>query len=174
MIAKVRSSLLLAAVAIYVCAAHAQTVAPAKVAIINIQKAVADTQELKKVEAALEAKYKPRQQEIGALQDQLQSIQRQLSPGSLPPDKESQLRQDGTIKQKQIQRLTEDFQADLNNERQDILAKTGRQMADVVKKIAEDRGLDVIVDVSSTLYFRPTLDLTTEATAAYDKAYPPK
>jgi outer membrane protein len=47
-------------------------------------------------------------------------------------------------------------------------------MQEVVKKIAEERGLDVIIDVANTLYFKPTLDLTKEAVAAYDKSYPAK
>jgi outer membrane protein len=45
-------------------------------------------------------------------------------------------------------------------------------MADVVKKIAEARGIDVVIDVTNTIYYKPALDITAEATAAYDKAYP--
>jgi len=47
-------------------------------------------------------------------------------------------------------------------------------MQEVVKKLAEAKGLDVIMDVASTLYFKPTLELTKEAIAAYDKTYPAK
>ena len=47
-------------------------------------------------------------------------------------------------------------------------------MQDVVKKMAEERGLDVVIDVSNTIYYKPALELTKEATAAYDKAYPAK
>ena len=47
-------------------------------------------------------------------------------------------------------------------------------MAEVVKKIAEQRGLDVVVDVSNTIYFKPALEITAEATADYDKTYPLK
>jgi outer membrane protein len=45
-------------------------------------------------------------------------------------------------------------------------------MQDVVKKIAEGKGLDLVVDSSTTLYFKAAMDITTEAIAAYDKAYP--
>jgi outer membrane protein len=34
--------------------------------------------------------------------------------------------------------------------------------------------LDVIIDVSNTVYFKPALDITKDATAAYDKAHPAK
>jgi outer membrane protein len=151
-----------------------QAIQPAKVAIINAQKAVSDTAEIKKAQAGLEAKYKPRQDRVAGLQRDLQSIQTQLNTPNLAPEREAQLRQDGTDKQKELRRLEEDLQSDVNNERQDILGRAGRQMTEVVKKIAEERGLDVVIDITNTIYYKPTLDITPEATAAYDKAYPVK
>ncbi len=73
-----------------------------------------------------------------------------------------------------MQRLQDDLQGDVDRDRNDILARTGKQMQEVVAKIAEAKGLDVVVDAANTVYFKPALDLTAEATAAYDKAYPPK
>jgi outer membrane protein len=174
MFSKVRSVLLVAAATpLFICA-QAPAIPATKVAIINAQKAVADTQEMKKTQAALEAKYRPRTQQIQSLQNQIQSIQQQLNTPNQPPDKEAQLRADGTLKQKQLQRLSEDLQSDVNNERQDILGRAGRLMTDVVKKIAEARGIDIVIDVTNTLYYKPALDITAEATSLYDKAYPPK
>ena len=152
----------------------AQAITPAKVAIINAPKAVADTQEIKKAQATLDAKYRPRAQQNQTLQTQLQTIQQQLGAPNLAPERESQLRTDGSQKQKELQRLNEDLQSDVNNERQEILGRAGRQMTEVVKKIAEERGFDVVIDITNTIYFKPMLEITAEATAAYDKAYPVK
>jgi outer membrane protein len=143
-----------------------------KVAIVNAQKAVADTQEIKKAQADLTNKYRSRQQSLEALQGEIQNIQTQLRAPNITPAKEQELTLDGQQKQKQLQRLNEDLQADFNQDRGDVLGRAGRRMQDVIKKLAEERNLDVVVDVNNTLYFRPTLELTTEATAAYDKAYP--
>ncbi len=174
MFSRIRSSVLLCTAAITALTLHAQSVQPAKVAIINFQKAAADTQEIKKAQAALQAKYQPRQQQIDALQRELQNIQQQLNTPNLTPDREAQLRADGTQKQKQAQRLNEDLTADFNAERQDVLGRAGRQMTDIVKKLAEERGFDVVLDVTNTVYAKPALDITPDATAAYDKAYPAK
>ena len=35
-----------------------------------------------------------------------------------------------------------------------------------------DIGLDIVLDVSQAVYFKPTLDVTKDATIAYDKAHP--
>ncbi|HZS54132.1 MAG TPA: OmpH family outer membrane protein [Bryobacteraceae bacterium] len=175
MFCRIRSILLASAfVAFSIPGARAQAVQPAKIAIINAQKAVADTAEIKKAQASLEAKFRPRQQAIQTLQAQLESISKQLSAPNITPDREAQLRADGTQKQKEYQRLSDDLNADVNYERQDILGRAGRQMTEVVKKIAEQRGLDVVIDVTNTIYYKPALDITADATAAYDKAYPVK
>ncbi len=151
---------------------RAQSPGPAKVAIINAQKAVADTQEIKKAQASLEVKFRPRQQQLEALNRDLQTIQQQLRAPNMTPDREAQLNADGTRKQKELQRINEDLQADVDHERQDILGKAGRQMQEVVKKLAEERNIDVVVEFSTTLYFKPALDITADATTAYDKQFP--
>jgi outer membrane protein len=169
MFSKVRSVICVAALTL-VAAASAQ--AQIKLAIINAQKAVADTQEIQAAQKALQDKYKTRQQQLEDLQRDLQSLQTQLRAPNLPPDKEALLQGDFTRKQKELQRVGEDLQSDVNRDREEILGKTGRQMQEIVRKMAEEKGLDVVVDVTNTIYFKPALDITPEATAAYNKAYP--
>ncbi len=176
MFCRFRSSLLAVAfLTVFISGARGQNaIAPAKVAIINAQKAVSDTAEIKKAQAALQAKYQPRQQAIQNLQTELESIGKQLNAPNLNPDREAQLRAEGATKQKELQRLSDDLNTDVNYERRDILGRAGSQMSEVIKRIAQERGIDVVMDVTTTMYYRPALDITAEATAAYDKAYPPK
>jgi len=147
-----------------------------KVGIVSLQKAVLDTAEIKKASADMETKYKPRQQEMEKLQKDLQAIQQQLqtNSGKLTAVAQSDLTAQGQQKQRDLQRMSEDLQSDVNAERNEILASSGKKMQEIVRKLAEDKGLDVVVDVQSTVYFKPALDITAEAVAAYDKAYPAK
>ena len=151
-------------------AASAQT----KVAVVNLQRAVIESDEIQKASAAMEAKYKPRQQELEKIQRDLQGIQQQLQAGAgkLTPQAEADLTSQGQRKQRDFQRMSDDLQADVNAERNDILGKSTQKMAEVVKKLAEEKGYDVVVDVSNTVYFKPALEITAEALAAYNKAYP--
>jgi len=150
--------------------------AQVKVAIINSQLAVIETAEIKKAQAELEAKYKPRQTQVETLQKEIAQLQQQLQAGQgkLTPQAEQDIQVRGQRKQRELTRLGEDLQAEVDRERNDILGRTGQRMQDVVKKIAEERGYDLVVDVSNTIYFKPALEITKEATAAYDKAYPSK
>lgn len=148
--------------------------AQSKVAIINLQKAVLDTAEIQKAQKDLEARYKPRQEKAEALQKELQTIQTQLQTmaGKLTPQAEQDLNIQGQRKQRELQRITEDLQGDVDRERQDILGRSAQRMNDIVKKLSETKGLDVVVDVTNAVYFKPALEITAEATAEYNKAYP--
>ncbi|HOK48169.1 MAG TPA: OmpH family outer membrane protein [Bryobacteraceae bacterium] len=150
--------------------------AQAKIAVVNLQQAVLQTAEIKKASADLEAKYKPKQAEMEKLEKEIAEIQQKLQAGAgkLTPQAQQELTLEGQRKQRDLQRLQQDVQDELNYERNEILQKSGQQMAEIIRKLAEEKQLDVVVDFSSTLYIKPSLDLTAEAVAAYDKAYPPK
>lgn len=157
-------------------AAASAVSAQSKVAIINLQRAVLESAEIKKASVELTAKYLPRQQQVEKLQRDLQALQQNLqtNAGKLTPQAEADLTAQGQRKQRELQRLSEDLQADVERERNDILGKSSQRMQAVVKKLAEAKGVDVVVDVSNTVYFKPELEITTESIAAYDKEYPAK
>jgi len=172
----VRFGLRVAAACLVVFSCSKAALSQTKIAIVSLQRAVLETAEIKKASADMEAKYKPRQQEMEKLQRDIQGIQQQLqnNAGKLTPAAESDLTAQGQRKQRELQRLNDDLQADVNAERTDILAAASRKMQEVVRKLAEQKGLDVVVDVQSTVFFKPALDVTSEAIAAYDKANPAK
>lgn len=145
-----------------------------KVAVINSQKAILDTEDIKKAQADLTAKYKPRQDQLEKLQKDLQDIQNQLQSGKLNQLGEQELTAQGQKKQRDLQRLQQDLQEDADRDRNDILQRAGTRMQEVVKKLADERGLDLVVDSANTLFFKPALELTNDAVAAYNKAYPVK
>ena len=148
--------------------------AQVKVGIVNLQKAIVDTAEIKKAQADMEAKYKPRQDEGVTLQKSLEQLQAQLQSGKLSAQGAQDVQAELQRKQRDLQRLQDDLQADVNGDRQQILQRVGQRMSEVVKKIAEAKGLDLVIDTTNAVYFKPALELTPEATAEYDKAYPLK
>jgi outer membrane protein len=163
---------LVASLFLAVTAAQAQS----KVGIINLQKALLDTAEMKKAQAEMEARYKPRQDAIDKLQKEIADLQRNLqaNAGKLQPAAEQEMLTRGQRAQVELKRQTEDLQADVDRDRNDILQRGGQRIQEVIKKVAEAQTLDVVVDSGNTLYFKPALDLTPAVTAEYDKTYPVK
>ena len=148
--------------------------AQSKVGVINLQKAVLESAEIKAANTAMEARYKPRVARIDQLNKDIATISENLqkNSGKLTPQAEASLNADGQRKQREAQRLQEDLQGDVERERNDILGKAANKMQAVVKQVAEAKGLDLVVDVPYTVFFKAALDITPDVIAAYDKAYP--
>jgi outer membrane protein len=147
--------------------------AQSKVAVISLQKALFETAEIKKADAEMQATLLPRQQQAEKLNSDLQKITAQLqNDSSLTQQAGFELQAEGKRKQTELTRMQEDLQNDAQSMRQNVLTKATDRMQAVVKKLAEEKGLDLVVDTQVALYFKPVMDLTADATAAYDKAYP--
>jgi outer membrane protein len=167
---------LLVCSALFAIARLAPAQAQTKVGVVNLQQAVFKTAEITKADAQMQATFKPRQDKIDQLQKEIAALAQQLqsSNGKLSPAAEQDLTTQGQRKQRDLQRLQDDLQADATAYRNEVLSKSSAKMQEVIKKLAEEKSLDLVVDTSTTLYFKPALDLTSDATAAYDKAYPAK
>jgi outer membrane protein len=166
----IRFALIVAAMLAVATAGFAQS----KVAIINLQRAVLEAAAIKKASADMEAKYKPRDEEIKKLQAEITEIEKNLQSGKLTPVAAQDAQASGQRKQRELQRKTQDLQEEVQRERDEILSRSSQQMQEIVQKLAEEKGIDVVIDISNTVYFKPALEITTESIAAYDKAYPPK
>src|ERR1700723_3710244 len=143
-----------------------------KIAVINTQKALLDTEEIKKDQLDMEAKFKPRQDQMVKVQKGLEDIQAQLQSGKLNEAGTQEITAEGQRKQRDLQRLQQDLQDDVQAARTEILQRAGTRMQEVVKKLADEKGLDIVVDSANTVFFKASFEITADATVAYNKAYP--
>jgi outer membrane protein len=148
--------------------------AQSKVGVLDMQRAVLGTAEIKKASDEMQRKFKPQQDELDGIQKRLAEIQTKIQDPKTPPAQQADLQAEGTRKQRDAQRITEDLQADVERERNDILQRASQRMSEVVKKIADEKGLDAVFDSANMVFFKPALEITQEAIAAYDKTFPVK
>jgi outer membrane protein len=170
-----------ALVAIVVGAAtlHAQTAAPAKaekIGVINMQAAIANTAEGKKVIADLQRKYAPRQAELQDLQREIQAIQDQLSKqqATLSEDEQARLSRQAEEKQTQLKRSAEDAQNDFNLDRDESINRIGQKMVRVISDFASKNGFSLVLDDAQipVYYAAKDIELTAEIVKRYDAANP--
>jgi len=145
-----------------------------KIAVVDIQRAVFESAEIKKADAEMQATFKPRQEKINLLVSEIQALQTQLqnSNGKLTPAQEADIQANYSKKQRELKYSNDDLQTDSDAFRNETLQKSSVKMNEVIKKVAEAKGLDLVLDLQATHYLKPALDITTEVIAAYDKAYP--
>ena len=158
------------ALALSLCAWTGQSFAQTKIAVIDFQTALLNTADMQKQSADLEAKYKSRQDEIAGLSAELEEIQTKLQTAQ--GNEAAQLQADGQRTQRRAQRLSEDLQSDVEFDRQNILSAASARMRDVIREIRMEKQLDLIVDAGGVLAHNALIDLTAEATQAYDAKHP--
>lgn len=156
-----------------VLAANAQQ--PTKVGVLNIQAAIANTQDGKKAAADLESKYAPRRKEVESDQSAINSLKDQLQKGqnTMSETAKAQLIRDIDDKTKRLNRKMEDAQADLQQDQQKALQTIGQKMMVVIDKYAKDHGYTLLIDVSSqqtpVLFAASDIDVTKAIVDLYDK-----
>lgn len=150
--------------------------AQSKVAIVSLQKALQETAEIKAAEADLKARFGPRQEELANLEKEVTKLQQDYEQNQTKYNEATLQELSGRLqlRQRQYQRNAQSLQDDVNSVRQDILNRVGQRLQEVIKKVAEEKGLDLVVDAGNTYFFKPALDITADVTKAYDLAYPAK
>jgi outer membrane protein len=157
---------------------RAQAASPAqgKIGVINIQAAIANTVEGKKVIADLQKKYSPRQQELQRLQQEIQAIQDQLTKqqATLSDDEQARLGRDSEEKQKLLKRSAEDAQNDFNHDRDEAINRIGQKMVRVIHDYAVQNGFTLVLDGAQIpIYYASTdLEITEAIVKQYDAANP--
>jgi outer membrane protein len=147
-----------------------------KVAVINIQSAIVSTKDGQKAAADLNAKTAPKKKELDQKQNDINALQDQLNKGqnTLSDAAKNEIYKNIEEKKKLLQRDVEDAQADLEQEQQKVLQQLGQKMLAVIERYARDNGYTMVVDVSSpqtpVLYASPTIDITKDIIELYDKS----
>lgn len=150
--------------------------AQGKVAVININAAIAGTAEGKKAITDLQKKYQPRQQELERLQQEIQGIQEKLSKQTPAMSEEEQRRltRDLEDKQKILKRSTDDAQADFNADRDEAIRRIGVKMVRIISDYAQQNGMVLVIDeIQVPIYYAAKdLDITDPVMKRYDVANP--
>jgi outer membrane protein len=172
------SLLAIACAALMQAQAPAPAATPSKVATIHIQSAIMNTTAGKKAAGDLSAKFAGRKQDIEKKQAEVVGYQEQLKRGSatMNQDTHDKLARDIDSGQKMLQRLGEDFDADLQQDEGRIMQDLGQKMMDIIIKHATMNGFAMVIDVSNpqtpVLWADPSADITQEIVKQYDAAHP--
>jgi outer membrane protein len=160
--------------------ANAPSAAPAgtKIAIVNIQEAIAASNEGKREFESLQQKYGPKQASLKTQNDEVENLKKQLqTQGDKLSDEERSTRvQTLEAKQKTLQRNVEDAQAEYQQDTQQVVNRIGSKMLNVLEKYAKTNGYAMVLDVSNpqspVLYASTSTNITKELVDAYNTEFP--
>jgi outer membrane protein len=147
---------------------------PAKIAVIAFQVAVAQTNEGQRSFADLQKKYQPKQAELKSLNDEIDTLTKQLQSQGDKLSEEERAARAKTIddKKKQLQRSAEDDQNDMQNEMQELYSSLASKVYDVLNDYSKQHGYTLVLDIaqqqSPVLFATDSTNITKAIIEAYN------
>ena len=141
-----------------------------KYAYVNMQRVAAESNDGKAAAEKLKAFQDQKGRELQDKQKTLQAAQQKLESGGsvLSEAARTQLASDIERQQRDLQRLSEDANQDVQNLAQQVEEDFTRKVLPVVGKVAQDKQVHFVFNAaqSGLIWAEPGMDLTTEVIAA--------
>jgi outer membrane protein len=147
---------------------------PAKIGIVNIQGAVANTNEGKRDLEALDKKFESRVKELQALQSEVENLTKQLNQqgDKLNDEAKANLQKQITAKTKDFQRGREDYQNDVQAQEQEIFQRIYPKVMTSVDSYAKANAFTLILDwgvlQQGVTWANPSYDITQQIVDSYN------
>jgi outer membrane protein len=141
-----------------------------KLGYVDLQRAVAETEDGRKARAMLKKDFDTKQKELDEQQEALKKSmedlekKRTLLPADAVRSKEQEIQ--GTLQK--VQQTYMRHQQDLTGKEQKETGKIFERMTRIVQKIAAAENLSLIVDKSALIFAKPHFDLTNELIRRYN------
>jgi outer membrane protein len=147
-----------------------------KIGTINIEQAIFASNEGQRDFEALSKKLEPKQTELKNMNDEVESLKKQLSTqgDKLNEDSRGTLVKQVEEKQKKLERSVQDARDDAQSQQNEIAQRILQKMAPIIVKYAGDKGFGVIMDTSNpwpqgpVLWAGPSVDITKAIVDAYN------
>ncbi len=149
---------------------------PTRIAVADVQGAIATTAEGKTVLEGIQKKYEPRRRQLEADQKELQAIQDRYTRQGTTLSESERLRLERQLQESQrvYRRDQEDLQAEYQSAQQDAAQRLGQKMLRVIHEFAAQNGYVLVIDYRQIPihYIHKSLDITPDLIRRYDAAYP--
>jgi outer membrane protein len=123
---------------------------PSKVAVILFEAAVGQTNEGQRDIAQVQQKFAPKQAQLKATNDEIETLKKQLQAGAATLSETEKASRTKAIdtKEKQLQRDAEEASTDYQSEIGDTLQTLAQKVYAVAQKYAQDNGYNLVLDGS--------------------------
>jgi outer membrane protein len=141
-----------------------------RVGVIDVQRAVAQTEDGLRAQATLKKLFESRQQQLDAKQKDLQRQKEEIDKQSRVLSKEAlQKRVDDWQKQMMdLQQIFLEYNKELEKKQKELTDPVIEKVMVIIKRIATTENIDIVIDKNTTAYVRTELDLTDRAIQAYN------
>lgn len=142
-----------------------------KIAIVDFQRAVAETTEGKKAEQRLEAGMSERRTQLGQQQSELEQLYADYEKRKLILNEDARKAAETEIvnRQRKLEADAERFQQEMQQEYLEVVSDLDNKMRSLSSQIAKEKGYELVLDQSAVIYASgDTVDMTPELIRQYN------
>ena len=157
----------LAAMLVAVCTlAAVDASAQLKIAVLNVQRALGESEEAKGLAEGIQQDLQEQQDELQALQEEIQALQEQLEKDAeiLGDDEKRRIAKDIEDKRLDLEFGANKLQKEVQDRQEEILRQMAPKLDAVLKDLIEIEGYDVVLQRSGLLYVNTKHDITRKVT----------
>ena len=148
----------------------ALALADTKVAVVDVQHAVMQTEDGIRAQATLKKLFDKRQQELDGKQTELQKAREDIEKQSRFLSREALQKrmEDWQRRMVELQTVFVEYQKELAKKQNELTGPIIKKMMGVISRIAKKTSIDVIVDKQAAPFVRQDLDLTEQVIQMYN------
>jgi outer membrane protein len=148
---------------------------PQNIVTVSFNAAVLQTAESQKSLSALQARFAPKQKQLQALNDEVESLRKQLADTSsnLSDTEKASRGRSLESKEKELQREAEDFKSDSQTESEQVFQRVAQKVYAFLQTFSQQHGYSAVIERGSEAYpvvwyAASNLDITDELIKAYN------
>ena len=144
--------------------------AQAKVGVVDVQRAVASTEDGLRAQATLKKLFDSRQQELNKKQTDLQKQREDIDKQAkvLPKDALTKRVDEWQKQMMDLQAIFLEYNKELEKKQKELTDPVFGKVLEIVKRIATSENIDLVLDKATVAYVRTDLDLTDKAIQMYN------
>jgi len=144
--------------------------AESRIAVVDLQHAVMQTEDGIRAQATLKKLFDKRQRDLDAKQNDLQRAREDIERQSRVLSREAlQKRMEDWQRQMvELQTVFVDYNKELQKKQGELTGPIIKKMMTVINRVAKKQGFELIIDKQAAPYARPDLDLTEQIIQLYN------
>jgi outer membrane protein len=146
--------------------------AQTKVGVVDVQRAVASTEDGLRAQATLKKIFDSKQQELNKKQTDLQRQREDIEKQAkvLPKDALAKRMDDWQKQMMELQAIFIEYNKELEKKQKELTDPVFEKILAIIKRIATSENIDLVLDKATVAYVRTDLDLTDKAIQMYNSA----
>jgi outer membrane protein len=159
-----------AALSLAIAAGIPDASAQQKIAVVDVQHAVMQTEDGIRAQATLKKLFDRRQQELDGKQNELQRAREDIEKQSRVLSREALQKrmEDWQRRMVELQTVFVDYNKELQKKQGELTGPIIKKMMGVISRIAKKSGYELIIDKQAAPYARSDLDLTEQVIQMYN------